>query len=605
MPLSEDQLFNIGESKMAKKVIQLTGGAYPLFSWRLPQEIAGYKQAKLQASQWIHVINGFSQKGIKLSEIEDSNVAEWLQDQGNRQVTREELADVASYRLPSIKEARLTGADTRYRSYSFAVDGEDYSESLFYFPTVDEDLSDRIADLDDRIALLNFDFDALGEDPDAVFRLDKRRSVLLAQHDDVVSGITLSTHFSSQLQMMCPDARADFAHMRWSVKIEDGIKTLFVHEFQSDWAQKGRANEWKGSYKRAPLVTDTEHWTAFLLRRAMLLAVEQGCEQLTWISGSSMANGGNFGAAGLDEFYMKIVPSLAKKIGKPFQAELRLADFELKGQVRRLAVMPVTAAMREKFTGRAPVYSYARVIEQASFDPIRARQLENFLQLRADKCLGSDVRMRVSIVKEVMDAHEQERPAAALVGRTARIAFNAVDPVAALDHEGFHLVLAHHFSASEREDVQRQFAYGAPLLVRTVRLLLSHGEFDAAKQAMADWEEAAAHAYSLWRKGQMPLSRIENLAMSIEAKAGASRILTKFFPKAQELVKSVCNWIRGSGVSPTDFLAKIVRSQREGLLDARRSDDMPVARQGNEIRRQNEDVAEACLGTGPPETAYR
>ncbi|MBY0242010.1 MAG: hypothetical protein K2X55_22130, partial [Burkholderiaceae bacterium] len=238
---------------MAKKVFQLTGGAYPLFSWRLPQEIAAYKQAKLQAQQWIHVINGFSQKGIKQSEIEDSGVAEWLQDQGKRQVTREELAEFASYSLPSIKEARLTGSDVKYRSYSFAGAGEDYNESLFYFPTVDEDLADRIADLDDRIAALNFDFDKLGEDPDAVFRLDKRRSALIAQQNEVASGNTLRTHFSSDLQSMCPDARADFAHMRWSVKVVDGNRTLFVHEFQSDWAQKGRAREWKGDYKRAPL----------------------------------------------------------------------------------------------------------------------------------------------------------------------------------------------------------------------------------------------------------------------------------------------------------------------------------------------------------------
>jgi len=591
---------------MAKKVFQLTGGAQPMFSWRLPQEIAAYKQAKLQAQQWIHVINGFSQKGIKQSEIEDSGVAEWLQDQGKRQVTREELADLVSYRLPSIKEARLTGGDVKYRSYSFAGAGEDYNESLFYFPTVDEDLADRIADLDDRIAALNFDFDKLGEDPDAVFRLDKRRSALISQQDEVASGITLRTHFSSDLQNMCPDARADFAHMRWSVKVVDGTRTLFVHEFQSDWAQKGRAYDWKGDYKRAPLVTETEHWTAFLLRRAMLLAVEQDCDQLTWISGASMANGGNaYGAAGLDEFYMKIVPSLAKKLAKPFQSELRLADFVLKDAPRRLAVMPVTPLMREKFAAGAPVYSYARVVEQATFDPVRAAQLEKALQLRADTSLGEDVRMRVSIVREVMSAHEEGRPAAELVGRTARIAFNAEDPVAALDHEGFHLVLNHHFSAREREDVQRQFAYGAPLLVRTVRLLLSHGEFDAAKQAMANWEEAAAHAYALWRKGQMPLSRMESLAQSVEAKAGASRILSKVFPKAQELVKSVCSWIRGSGVSPTDFLAKIVRAHKEGQLageQAAVSTDMHDATDARQ--RHRDDPYELAPRVDIPEQAF-
>lgn len=607
MPLCEHQFKpHTGDTNMAKKVFQLTGGAYPVFAWRLPQEIAAYKQSKQKAEQWINVINGFSQKGIKASEIADSNVIEWLQDQGNRPVTREELAEVASYALPSIKEARLTGHDTRYKSYSFAVEGEDYNESLFYFPTVDEDLADRIADLDDRIAALNFDFDALGADPDAVFRLDERRSTLMEKQNNVASGATLHTHFSSQLQDMCPDARADFAHMRWSVKLVDGTRTLFVHELQSDWAQKGRAHDWKGVYKRAPLVTETEHWTTFLLRRAMLLAVEQGCAQLTWINGAAMANGSVIaGSAGLDEFYMKIVPSLAKKLAKPFQSELHLGDFELKGQARRLAVMPVTQLMRDKFATGAPVYSHARVIERASFDPVRAAQLEKALQLRADTSLGEDVRMRVSIVREIMSAHEQQRPAAELVGKTARIAFNAEDPVAALDHEGFHLVLDHHFSAREREDVQRQFAYGAPLLVRTVRLLLSHGEHEAAKQAMESWEEAAAHAYALWRKNQMPLSRIEGLAMSVEAKAGASRILSKVFPKAQELVKSVCSWIRGSGVSPTDFLAKIVRAHKEGLAETQHAAAPAEAHGANQVRAlHRDDFADPATWADAPEHVF-
>jgi|GEM_PF-4039528 len=596
--------YNLGDSIMAKKVFQLTGGAYPLFSWRLPQEIAAYKQAKLQAAQWIHVINGFSQKGIKQSEIEDSGIAAWLADQGKRQVTREELAEVASYALPSIKEARLTGADVQYRNYSFAESGEDYNESLFYFPTVDEDLADRIADLDDRIAALNFDFDKLGEDPDAVFRLDARRNDLIRQQDEVAQGITLQTHFSSHLQSMCPDARADFAHMRWSVKMMEGVRTLFVHELQSDWAQKGRAYEWKGAYKRAPLVTETEHWTAFLLRRAMLLAVEQNCGQMTWINGKDMANGGRFGAEGLNEYYMKIVPSLGKKLAKPFKSELHLADFVLKGEPRRLAVMPVTAEMREKFTAGAPVYSYARVVEQASFDPVRAAQLEKALQLRADTTLGEDVRMRVSIVRELMSAYEEHRPAAELVGHTARIAFNAEDPVAALDHEGFHLVLNHHFSAREREDVERQFAYGSPLLVRTVRLLLSHGEFKAAKQAMDNLEEAAAHAYALWRKGKMPLSRVESLAMSVEAKAGASRILSKVFPKAQDLVKSVCSWIRGSGVSPTDFLAKIVRAHKEGFMASQAGAEDDLVNAVNQREDRQDDGSEHAEKLETPEYAY-
>jgi hypothetical protein len=106
---------------------------------------------------------------------------------------------------------------------------------------------------------------------------------------------------------------------------------------------------------------------------------------------------------------------------------------------------------------------------------------------------------------------------------------------------------------------------------------------------MASWEEAAAHAYALWRKGQMPLSRMDSLAQSIEAKAGANRILSKVFPKAQELVKSVCSWIRGSGVSPTDFLAKIVRAHKEGLMASEQTTPMTNMHDATDARQRHRD----------------
>jgi len=551
-------------SMMAKRVFQLTGGALPLFAWRLPAEIANYKQAKLQAEQWIHVIKGFAQKGIKQSEIEDSKVMAWLAEQGRAQVTREELAEYAAYALPSIKEARFTAGDAKYQAYSWATRG-DYNESLFYFPTVTEDLADRIADLDDAISALNFDFDALGSDPDAVFRLDRKREQLFEQQKDASSGgPELRTHFSSSLQHLCPDARADFAHMRWSVLPLEGGRTLFIHELQSDWAQKGRQYDWTREYKRAPLVTETEHWTNFLLRRAMTLAVELQCDQISWINGASMANGGAArGAPGLDEFYMKIVPSLAKKLARPYSSELALQDVVLGQKNHRVAVMPVTDQMRDHLSNNVPVYSFASVAKQSSFDATRAAQLQQALQQRAKEDLPG-AHMRVSVVREIFEARDEGRPVAALVGKVARIAFDAADPVEALDHEAFHFAHRYQFSSLQREEVERNFGSGSPLLVRTVRLLLSRGEHAAARQAMTSPEEAAAHAYSLWRKGQMPLNRLEGLAASAHAIAGAQNVLSKLFPAVSEYVSAVCRWIRGSAVSPTDFMAKVVRAYESG-----------------------------------------
>lgn len=558
---------------MAKKVFQITGGTLPVFAWRLPREIATYKQPRMQAQQWINVIKGFSQKGVKQAEIDESSVITWLEAEGKNQVTREELAQHVSFALPSIKEARLSGSDVRFRGWAWVGAGDDYNESLFYFPTVVEDLGDRIADLDDAIAALNFDFDALGNDPDLVFRLDAKRNQLMTQQHAASNGVTISTHFSGTLRDMCPDARADFAHMRWSVLNLNGERTLFIHELQSDWAQKGRANDWK-TYKRAPLVTETEHWTAFLMRRAMTLAVEQKCCQVTWINGAKMANGGGQGAEGLDEFYMKIVTSIAKKLAKPFDSALALKDFTLKGQTHRLAVMPVTTQMSEHHAHQVPVYSHARVLGKASFDAERAAKLQRALQLRADQTFGKDSMMRVSIVREILDAHEQGRAAGALIGRVAQVAFNAEDPVAALDHESFHFAYRHHFTSKQRQEVDEQFSAGAALLVRTVRLLLDNGDTGAAMQAARSPEEAAAHAYSFWRKGKFPLDRVDNLAAP-HARTGVRKMLTEFFPTVTELVSNVCAWIRGTSVSPTDFVAKVVRAA-EGASRASRNEREPL-----------------------------
>lgn len=611
---------------MTKRVLSLTGGAIPVFVWRLPTEVATYKQPRMQASQWVHVIRAFGQKGIKAAEIDDSKIIPWLEARGNEQVTREEIVEYVSYSLPSIKEARLSEGDVSYRQYSWArKNTENYNESLFYFPTVVEDFTDRIADLDEEISALNFDFERLGNDPDLVFRLDSKREDLLGRQKAATRtgySIDRGTHFSATLTDLCPDARADFAHMRWSIFNFDGVKTLFVHEFQSDWAQKGRseadliqrremfaalnlhrpsmgesevplidhilptadevktkaaedlyvkyvgplpgAPEWKGSYKKAPLVTETEYWTAFLLRRAMTLAVENGCHELTWINGSSMANGGQFGSPGLDEFYMKIVPSIAKKLAKPFKSELFLKDFKLNShqqmQVeKKLATMPVTDEMREKFSQRVAVYSRARIYEAATFDPVRAAKLQHALQIKSNKMFGEDEAMRVSIVKDIMDACENQKPAGALIGRIAEVAFSAKDPVSVLNHEAFHFAHRYHFTSKDRELISAHFQPGSPLLVRTVRLLLSQDEMAAAQQAINNPEEAAAHAFSLWKKGLMPISKVEKVA-SNEAMGPITKVLNTLFPKANDYVESICKWIRGSSISPTDFVAKIVRA---------------------------------------------
>ena len=548
---------------MTKQVFNLTGGESPVFAWKLPLEIASYKQARLPAGQWINVIKGFAQKGIKLAEIIDSKVNDWLGERGSEQITKEDLAEYVSFALPSIKELRLSGGDAKYKEYSWADAGAmDYNESLFYFPTVTEDFSDRIADLDEAISALNFDFEKLGNDPDLPIRLDQKRSELLMKQRDAVKSFGgPTTHFASRLRELCPDARADFAHLRWSVADMKGHRTLFIHEMQSDWAQKGRANNWAGEYKPAPLVMDTDHWTAFLLRRAMALAVETGCGQMTWINGKDMVNGGVIsGANGLDEFYQRIVPGVAKKLAKPYKADLYLSDVTLRGVEKRLACMPITMEMKEKLAPHIAVYSYARVVAAVTYNETAALKMQRALQLRSDRMFTEDVAMRVSVVRDIFNACDNKQPAGALVSKVAQIAFSAEEPFQALDHEAFHFAYRYRFNSRDREQVTRHFSAGAPLMVRTVRLLIADGNIGAARQASQNPEEAAAHAFSFWRKGSMSLEKVLPAAETVEARIGISNVIAKFFPAAEKYVASIISWMRSSATSPVDFMAKIVRA---------------------------------------------
>lgn len=556
---------------MTRRIISLTHGYVPLFAWRLPREIAAYKQEKLQAQQWINVIRGLTQKGVKAREIEDSGVIAWLTEQDKKQVTKEEVAEFASFSLPSIKECRLSGREVTYKSYSYAEHAplQNYFESLFYFPTVVEDLGDRIAELDESISALNFDFEKLAEDPDLVFRLDDKRQELLNRQKNPESDQpAISTHFSSRLKEICPDARADFAHMRWSLMEEDGKKILFVHEFQSDWAQRGRQSNWTGHYKTAPLVTDTESWTTFLIRRAMSIAIEEGCEELTWINGPEMSNGGRIpGPEGLREFYQRIVPSCAKKASKGMEAELYLRPAKvIKREDKQLAFMPVTSKMREEFSPRIPVYSYATVVAKSTYDHSLAERLERSLQIRTKSVLGEDDLLKVRIAREVLQAHDSRRPAGALIGKVAHIAFNAKDPIAALDHEAFHFAMVYQFRSKEKEEVIAAFVPGSPLLVRTIQLLTERKEFQAVVQASKDPEEAAAHAYGLWRIGKMNFEIFEGSSRSKKIASAISNVIAKYFPAAERALNRIFDWIKGEGVSAQDFVAKVVRRADRGFV---------------------------------------
>lgn len=612
---------------MTSQVLPLTSGSPPKFAWRLPQAIAAVKNEKMPAGQWKALLRSLMGKGqFKLTEIEDSKIDAWLDARADAgSIRRQDIVEAISFGLPSIKEVQRRGSTAHYKPYGWhdaLPNAGEYVESVFYFPTVDEDFGDRIDDLDFQITDWNMRPDEMYEHMDEILALDKQRAELLAKRAAAKSGRRDVgwTHFSDWLKALTPDAQAEFAHMRWSTCVIDGKKTLFIHEMQSDWAQQGRKEaetrvdyrrrliardrgvpidevppedagpnatyavnerrlalatkrnvpveqvsveevtgdpyaDWTGAYKPAPLIRETDMWVTFLLRRATQIAAETGCEQMTWINGRDMINGGNpqyRGGVGFDEFYQKFCVNYASKIAKPFDVKLELFDVPLRGEVKKLARMPIVPAMAALGV-RQQVYSRAQVIAQARHDPRRAETLRRFLQDRLDGMTGPEMRGTVAIVDEILSAHDEGRAAGSLVGRVCNIAFNARDPVKALDHEAFHFACRYQMDPATRRNVLDRFRPGSSLQLRIASALLRDGDVDAAAQTAQSAEEAAAHAFAYWNRGEFKLSEEEP----------ATRGLRSIFATLRRHIETVTAWISESASTPMDFAARVVRASQQ------------------------------------------
>ena len=127
------------------------------------------------------------------------------------------------------------------------------------------------------------------------------------------------------------------AHIRYDDRIDfDGKKMLFINELQSDWHQAGQKAGYRkigetpqggGDPPEGPFAGD---WRELALRRTLREAAEKGYERLGWSSGDVAIYYSTGGAqdltekqrAGLLDHYDVKLPSLAKKIGKRYNAQV-------------------------------------------------------------------------------------------------------------------------------------------------------------------------------------------------------------------------------------------------------------------------------------------
>lgn len=480
------------------------------------------KVQKAPAHQWLATLKSLPNKGVKLIEIEDTQMMDWLASKGSQSITREQLVESIEARQVTIKEVAL--GTPQFRSFSHARANPDieYREMLYVANSQRDNIQDRIDAIEWEMESYNFDLERMSSDPMGVLTLELERSELLLSvgkaHD------FSNHHFSSVMGGL--QAKNLIAHGR--ELIENGL--YLIEEIQSDWAQKGRRQDWK-DIPRGPLVTDTKAWAGMVTRRMLQrAAMRDDVSRVAWIRGYARNGGSNSagGAAqdGLDDFYMKTVNSIVEKAIAKGGEKTRLADITVDGVVLNgLPCFDMTPAVRAQLKECLPLYSYAPVWGKAE---AMSDHDQKELMGRCAQLLGSDKHLRFA--KKLYDISTMREVSGSYMNKVIQISLRAQNPMMALDHECFHFASDNLLSRRERELVLGEFAPGSPMNKKVWTELTKSGQHQAASQCVASAEEASAHGFALWAANRLDFGLDGGQSQGV-------------FEELRRLVKDVCAWL--------------------------------------------------------------
>lgn len=257
------------------------GADAPLFENRLTALLRESKQARAPRSQWLSFVRSLTQKGVKQAELEESELLRSLETDSREALTREEVLTLAKQRLVVVKEVGLD--KPRYSSYR--QPGGQYEEILYIAKSEAGMVDDALEAVEDEMASLAMDMERVMEDPDLPVRLERRRMHLLDQRGSAVD--FARHHYSGEMSGEL--GKNLLAHARTIFYPETGL--FFIQEIQSDWAQRGRRDDWR-TIPRIPMISTTEAWAGMVLRRLMQkAALQPAVRRVAWMT-ESMRNGG-------------------------------------------------------------------------------------------------------------------------------------------------------------------------------------------------------------------------------------------------------------------------------------------------------------------------
>lgn len=521
----------------------------PLFS-RLKRSIDESKQGKAAPAQWASMIKAMTSKGVKSMEIDESNILAWLDQQpAGQSITREALAKQLDSLMFTIKEVRLQSP--KFGSHRQA--GGLYGEYLYIGNSERDNIIDDLEAVEYEMEAVVFSPERLIDEPDLVMDLERRRTSLIELKGRAID--FTQHHFSGQITGR--HGKNLLAHCRITERPKFGL--YFIEEIQSDWAQRGRKNDWR-DIPRGPLVTNTEAWAGMVLRRQLQIAATNPAYQhISWIT-ESMRNGGHQNSAHegakiaqkkrydealkedmtaalavldidrlspeaqaqaksiardsvirglaikgisepsdmLNEFYLKVIPRIVDKIlvGTGSKVEIKTIKID-EDNTCEVPTITLTDKVRERLIDKQPVYSRALLMKQPiqQNDPV----LISLVKAAGDM-MGTTKHLR--LVTHLYDISTGARIAGRFINHMVQVSLLAKHFDEVLNHECFHYAQEQLLTQKELRVVREAFAPGGALNEKVLEILTARGDFDLASQCM-DPDEAAAQGFALWHTGQL------------------------------------------------------------------------------------------------------
>lgn len=289
--------------------------------------------------------NGVRVEPVVLGAVDEADVAAWWNDEGgaNEEVDFYDLSDTERRNAIAQYKYEYEEDDAKFSSYRLPG-GEDYREVLLTLPVkkyVDDGASSAATMLFQRDMMEKYGGDSFP----AVYRslsaseIDKYAMYVREDRNSAKTAAAIYDRQNNFRSTHWPGIDNVLAHLRVdTVQGADGNRYLRVIEIQSDWGQKGKkegfavkgapitdadreaakeyfdvrqgywgsiGNEERNAYvmdmreresKRrgevpaAPFVTDTRAWTALVVKRALMMAVQEGHDGIVFATGQQNAD---------------------------------------------------------------------------------------------------------------------------------------------------------------------------------------------------------------------------------------------------------------------------------------------------------------------------